>query len=214
MQIVLAHFGSLLAGFLVTLELTALGFVGALILGTILAVCRISPITPLRVLGGIYVEIFRNIPLLALLILFIFGLPDVGLTYSFFVSTVICLALSAASFVCEAMRAGINAVSVGQAEAARAIGLHFSASLRFIILPQAFRLMVQPLVNVFIGVALSSSLASAVGVSDLTNRTQLLNLQYAEATASFLVGGAFYLALALLGGTVGGHLERRLAVRR
>ncbi len=214
MHIIASHFGYLLAGFVVTLELTALGFVGALVLGTVLAVCRISPITPLRVIGGIYVEIFRNIPLLALLILFIFGLPDVGLTYSFFTSTAICLALSAAAFVCEAVRAGINAVSVGQAEAARAIGLGFSASLRHVILPQSFRVMVQPLVNVFIGVALSSSLASAVGVRDLTNRTQLLNLEYAEATATFLVGAAFYLALALLGGTVGGQLERRLAVRR
>ena len=214
MHIIASHFGYLLAGFVVTLELTALGFVGALVLGTVLAVCRISPITPLRVIGGIYVEIFRNIPFLALLILFIFGLPDVGLTYSFFTSTAICLALSAAAFVCEAVRAGINAVSVGQAEAARAIGLGFSASLRHVILPQSFRVMVQPLVNVFIGVALSSSLASAVGVRDLTNRTQLLNLEYAEATATFLVGAAFYLALALLGGTVRGQLERRLAVRR
>jgi glutamate transport system permease protein len=214
MHVVLSHFPDLLAGFLVTVELTVLGYLGALILGTILAVCRIGPITPLRVIGSIYVEVFRNIPLLALLILFVFGLPDVGLTYSFFVSTAICLALSGAAFVCESMRAGINSVAVGQAEAARAIGLTFSKSLRFIILPQAFRSMVQPLVNVFIGVALSSSLASVVGVTDITNRTQFLNLQYAEATATFLVSAAFYIALALLGGGVGGYLERRLAVRR
>lgn len=214
MGIVLSHLPDLLAGYLVTLELTALGFLGALVLGTVLAICRVGPITPLRVIGSVYVEIFRNIPLLALLILFVFGLPDVGLTYSFFVSTAICLALSGAAFVCKAMRSGINAVSVGQAEAARAIGLSFSKSLRFVILPQAFRSMVQPLVNVFIGVALSSSLASAVGVSDLTNRTEFLNLQYAEATASFLVGAVFYIVLALAGGTVGGYLERRLRVAR
>lgn len=214
MHVVLSHFPDLLSGFLVTVELTVLGYLGALILGTILAVCRIGPITPLRVIGSIYVEVFRNIPLLALLILFVFGLPDVGLTYSFFVSTAICLALSGAAFVCESMRAGINSVAVGQAEAARAIGLTFSKSLRFIILPQAFRSMVQPLVNVFIGVALSSSLASVVGVTDITNRTQFLNLQYAEATATFLVSAAFYIALALLGGGIGGYLERRLAVRR
>src|ERR1700712_4986589 len=144
MHIVLSHFGSLLAGFRVTLELTALGFVGALILGTILAVCRISPITPLRVLGGIYVEIFRNIPLLALLILFIFGLPDVGLTFSLFSSAAICLALTGGAYVCESVRSGINAVPVGQAEAARAIGLSFSKVLRLVGLPQALRTMVPP----------------------------------------------------------------------
>jgi glutamate transport system permease protein len=214
MHIVLTHFSDLLAGFVVTLELTALGFLGAVLLGTSLAILRVSPITPLRVVGSSYVEFFRNIPLLALLILVVFGLPDLGVTYSLFTSAALCLALSGAAFVCEAMRGGINAVSVGQAEAARAIGLTFTQSLRFVILPQAFRAMVQPLVNVFIGVALSSSLAAAVGVSELTNRTQQLNLEYAEAVASFLVAGALYLLLALSGGGIGGWLERRLAIRR
>ncbi len=214
MHIILSHIGDLLAGFLVTIELTVLGFLGAVILGTFLAVFRVVPVTPLRVVGALYVEFFRNIPLLALLILVIFGLPDVGVTYSLFVSATICLALSGAAFVCEAMRAGINTVSVGQAEAARAIGLTFVQSLRYIILPQAFRTMVQPLVNVFIGVALSSSLAAAVGVSELTNRTQQLNLKYAEAVGSFLVAGVLYLLLAMTGGGVGGWLERRLVIRR
>jgi len=214
MHIVLTHFSDLLAGFVVTLELTALGFLGAVLLGTSLAILRVSPITPLRLVGSSYVEFFRNIPLLALLILVVFGLPDLGVTYSLFTSAALCLALSGAAFVCEAMRGGINAVSVGQAEAARAIGLTFTQSLRFVILPQAFRAMVQPLVNVFIGVALSSSLAAAVGVSELTNRTQQLNLEYAEAVASFLVAGALYLLLALSGGGIGGWLERRLAIRR
>ena len=214
MNIILSHIDDLLAGFGVTIELTALGFLGAVILGTFLAVFRVVPVTPLRVVGAIYVEFFRNIPLLALLILVIFGLPDVGVTYSLFVSATICLALSGAAFVCEAMRAGINTVSVGQAEAARAIGLTFVQSLRYVILPQAFRTMVQPLVNVFIGVALSSSLAAAVGVSELTNRTQQLNLRYAEAVGSFLVAGVLYLLLAMTGGGVGGWLERRLVIRR
>jgi glutamate transport system permease protein len=214
MRIILSHIGDLLAGFGVTIELTGLGFLGAVILGTFLAVLRVVPVTPLRVVGAIYVEFFRNIPLLALLILVIFGLPDVGVTYSLFVSAAMCLALSGAAFVCEAMRAGINTVPVGQAEAARAIGLTFVQSLRYVILPQAFRTMVQPLVNVFIGVALSSSLAAAVGVSELTNRTQQLNLKYAEAVGSFLVAGVLYLLLAMTGGGVGGRLERRLAIRR
>ena len=121
------------------------------------------------------------------------------------------MAVFAGAFVCEAVRGGINTVAVGQAEAARSLGLTFTQSLRHVILPPAFRTMVQPLVNIFIGVVLGSSLASAVGVSELTNRTQVLNLQSAEAVVLFLVSGAIYLAVALLGGAAGGALERRVS---
>ena len=210
MDVVTSNVGFLLGGLLVTLELTVLGFVGALLLGTVLAVFRVSPIAPLRVAGAVYVEILRNMPLLSLLVLVVFGLPDIGLTLSLFTSAAICLAAFGAAFVCEAVRGGINTVPVGQAEAARSLGFTFTQSLRFVILPPAFRRMVQPLVNIFIGIALSSSLAAAVGVSELTNRTQVLNLQSAEAVVLFLVSGALYLTIALLGGAAGGVLERRL----
>jgi glutamate transport system permease protein len=210
-RVVTDNLGFLLGGLLVTLELTVLGFVGALLLGTVLAVFRVSPIAPLRWVGAGYVEVLRNMPLLTLLILVVFGLPDVGLTFSLFTSAAMCMAAFAAAFVCEAVRGGINTVPVGQAEAARSLGMTFTQSLRYVILPPAFRTMVQPLVNIFIGVVLGSSLASAVGVSELTNRTQVLNLQSAEAVVLFLVSGAIYLVIALLGGAAGGALERRVS---
>jgi glutamate transport system permease protein len=210
-DVVTDNLGFILGGLLVTLELTVLGFVGALLLGTVLAVFRVSPITPLRWAGAVYVEVLRNMPLLTLLILVVFGLPDIGITFSLFTSAALCMAAFAAAFVCEAVRGGINTVPVGQAEAARSLGFTFSQSLRYVILPPAFRTMVQPLVNIFIGVVLGSSLASAVGVSELTNRTQVLNLQSAEAVVLFLVSGAIYLAIALLGGAAGGALERRVS---
>jgi len=210
-HVVTDNLGFLLGGLLVTLELTVLGFVGALLLGTVLAVFRVSPVAPLRWVGAVYVEVLRNMPLLTLLILVVFGLPDIGITFSLFTSAALCMAGFGAAFVCEAVRGGINAVSVGQAEAARSLGFTFAQSLRYVILPPAFRTMVQPLVNIFIGVVLGSSLASAVGVSELTNRTQVLNLQSAEAVVLFLVSGAIYLAIALLGGAAGGALERRVS---
>jgi glutamate transport system permease protein len=210
-RVVTDNLGFLLGGLLVTLELTVLGFVGALLLGTVLAVFRVSPIAPLRWVGAVYVEVLRNMPLLTLLILVVFGLPDVGITFSLFTSAAVCMAAFAAAFVCEAVRGGINTVPVGQAEAARSLGFTFTQSLRYVILPPAFRTMVQPLVNIFIGVVLGSSLASAVGVSELTNRTQVLNLQSAEAVVLFLVSGAIYLVIALLGGAAGGALERRVS---
>ncbi|MCU1614250.1 MAG: Amino acid transporter rane protein [Frankiales bacterium] len=214
MDVVTGHVGYILGGFLVTVELTLLGYVGALLLGTVLAVFRVGPITPLRIVGAAYVEFFRNIPLLTFLILFVFGLPDVGLTFSLFLSSAVCLAMTGAAYVCESVRSGINAVPVGQAEAARAIGLSFSKVLRLVVLPQAFRTMVPPLVNVFIGMALGSSIAAAVGVAELTNRTQQLNLEYAQAVVTFLVAGAFYVAMAFLGAGGGRWLERRLGARR
>jgi glutamate transport system permease protein len=183
------------------------------LLGTVLAVFRVSPVVPLRVGGAVHVEVLRNMPLLSLLILVVFGLPDVGVTFSLFDSAAVCLAACGGAFVCEAVCGGINAVPLGQAEAARALGFTFTQSLRHVILPPAFRTMVQPLMNIFIGITLGSSLAAAVGVSELTNRTQVLNLQSAEAVVLFLVSGAMYLAIALLGGTVGGALERRLTRR-
>jgi glutamate transport system permease protein len=210
-HVVTDNLGFLLGGLLVTLELTAIGFLGALVLGTVLAVFRVSPIAPLRAAGAVYVELLRNMPLLTLLILVVFGLPDVGVTFSLFTSAALALAAFGAAFVCEAVRGGINAVPVGQAEAARSLGFTFTQSLRYVILPPAFRTMVQPLVNIFIGIALGSSLAGAVGVPELTNRTQVLNLQSAEAVVLFLVSGAIYLTIALLGGAAGGALERRVS---
>jgi glutamate transport system permease protein len=201
-------------GILTTLAITALAFVGSVLLGTLVAVFRVSPIPPLRIVGAVYVELFRNIPLLSLLILVAYGLPYVGITFSLFTTAVVCLALVSSSFACETVRAGINGVSVGQAEAARAIGMTFTQSLATIILPQALRTMVQPLVNIFIGVALGSSLAAAVSVGELTYQAQQIGNKTAESMLLFLISAVVYIVIALLGGGAGSVLERRLAVRR
>jgi glutamate transport system permease protein len=206
--------GALWQGILTTLAITALAFVGSVVLGSLMAVFRVSPIPPLRILGAVYVELFRNIPLLSLLILVAYGLPYVGITLSLFTTAVVSLALVSSSFACETVRAGINGVSVGQAEAARAIGMTFTQSLSTIILPQALRTMVQPLVNIFIGVALGSSLAAAVSVGELTYQAQQIGNKTAESMLLFLISAVVYIVIALLGGGAGSILERRLAVHR
>jgi glutamate transport system permease protein len=204
----------LLGGLAVTLELTVLSFLGALVLGTILGVFRVSPVSPLRAFGAAYVGVLRNVPLLVLLVLFVFGLPDIGISYSLFISAVICMALYAASFVCETVRSGIRTVPLGQAEAARAVGLTFTQVLRYVILPQAFRAMVQPLANVFIGVVLGTSLVAAVGVPDLTNRGSALTLRYDQPLIVFAWATAFYVAITLGAGLLAGRLERAVRIRR
>ncbi|MCW2812431.1 MAG: amino acid transporter permease [Friedmanniella sp.] len=208
------NLGALWQGVLTTLAITALAFLSSVLLGTLVAVFRVSPIPPLRLVGAVYVEIFRNIPLLALLILVAYGLPEVGISLSLFTTAVLSLALVSAAFACETVRAGINGVPVGQAEAARALGLTFTQSLARVILPQALRTMVQPLVNIFIGVALGSSLAAAVSVGELTYQAQQVGNRTAEAMLLFGISALVYVVIALLGGGLGSVLERRLAVRR
>jgi glutamate transport system permease protein len=208
------NLGVLWQGILTTLSITALAFVSSVLLGTVAAVFRVSPIPPLRIVGAVYVELFRNIPLLSLLILVAYGLPQVGVTLSYYATAVVCLALVSGSFACETVRAGINGVPVGQAEAARAIGMTFGQSLATIILPQALRSMVQPLVNIFIGVALGSSLAAALSVGELTYQAQQVGNKTAESMLLFVISAVVYIVIALLGGGAGSVLERRLAVRR
>lgn len=214
MQIFLDNLPDFGRALLVTLALTAIGFAGSLVIGTVTAVFRVSPITPLRWVGTAYVELFRNMPLLSLLIVVVFGLPDIGLTLSLFTCAVLCMMLIGGAFTCEALRSGINAVPEGNAEAARSIGLTFSQSILYVVMPQAVRSMVQPLVNIFIGQLIGSSLAAAVNVPELTYTVQYLNLQYAGGLTLYAIAAAIYIVIALLSGGVGTRLERRLAVHR
>jgi glutamate transport system permease protein len=208
------NLGVLVAGLGTTLAITAMAFVSALVLGTVVAVFRVSPIPPLRAVGTVYVELFRNIPLLSLLILVAYGLPYAGVSLSLFTTAVVSLAMVSAAFACETVRAGINGVPIGQVEAARALGFTFTQSLTRVILPQALRTMVQPLVNIFIGVALGSSLAAAVSVGELTYQAQQVGNRTAESMLLFVISAVVYVVIALLGGGVGSVLERRLAVQR
>lgn len=206
--------GQLGRGLLLTLAMTALTFTGAVAGGLVVAVLRICPVAPLRAFGAGYVTVFRNIPLLVLLVLFVFGLPDLGLLYPLFATASTAMALYWAAFVCEVVRSGVRAVPRGQAEAARALGLGFGQCLRHVILPQAVRPMVQPLGSIFIGCALSTSLAAAVGVAELTGQAEFLTLRYDQPLTSFAITTVIYVALTLTSGLVAGRVERKLAVVR
>lgn len=207
MDLIVQSLPMLLQGAAYTLGLTVCGYGFALMLGTVLAVFRVSPVPPLRWFGTVYVEIFRNIPLLSLLILIAHGMPDAGLRLSYFWSGVLGLTLSSAAFICENVRSGINTVPVGHAEAARSIGLGFIGTLRHVVLPQAFAAMVQPLVNVFIGTLLGSALCAAIAVNELTYVSQALSGRTAQAVVFFLFSGAMYLTIALVAAYTGRRIE-------
>jgi glutamate transport system permease protein len=202
-------------GFVTTLELSVLSSVLALVGGTLLAAMRVSPVPTLRAAGATYVELVRNTPLTVVFFFVVFVLPQLDILLPYFAFAVIALTVYHAAFFCEAVRSGINAVGVGQAEAARSIGLTFRQSLRLVVLPQAFRTVIPPLINVVIALIKNSSIAAAFGVVELTaTGTRLANAN-GDAVIAVLVGVAVcYLVLTLPSGWLAGRLERRVAVAR
>lgn len=152
-------------GFKNTLILFLISAVFALILGTIVAALRVSPVTPMRALGTFYVNVVRNTPLTLVFVFFVFGYPRLGFPNPGFVTlAIVALSLYTATYVSEAIRAGINTVPMGQAEAARAIGLPFAKTMSLVILPQAFRAVMPPLMSVFIALLKNTTVAAGFSV--------------------------------------------------
>jgi glutamate transport system permease protein len=151
MDVVFGHLDVYLEGMWRTVQLTALSFLFAFVIGTFVAAMRVSPVPPLRWAGTVYIELVRNTPLLVLMFIFFFGFPSIGIKFeSKFVSAIIVLSAYTGTFVGETVRSGINALSKGQAEAARSIGLTFPQVMGIIVLPQALRTVVAPLGGIFI----------------------------------------------------------------
>jgi glutamate transport system permease protein len=208
-----SNLGVFREGLTVSVEISVCVFVFSGLLGVLLAAARISPVPPLRLAAGLYVSVVRSVPLLVLLTVFVFGLPEIGVLYSLFWTAVTAMSLYWATFVCEAVRSGIRTVPVGQIEAARALGLGFSRVLRLVVLPQALRAMVQPMATLLIAVTLNSSLAAAVGVTDeLTGRTELLDQQYAQPLWTYGAAALCYVALTLGIGRAAALIDKRVRV--
>jgi glutamate transport system permease protein len=217
----------------VTLQVCLLSGIGALIVGTIVAIMRISPVPPLRAVGTTYVNVFRNIPLTVVSFFVAFGLPQLGsgaeflkipvldlifprlaIDLPYFRFFIIALSLYTGAFVCEALRSGVNAVSPGQAEAARSLGLTFSQNLRFIVLPQAWRYAIVPLGSVIIGMIKNSALGGFFGVSgSLSAAADVLTSQEGLPLIPVFIGISIgYLLLTVPLGIVLDRVELRRAV--
>ena len=215
MDAILDNLDAYRQGFVTTLELTVVSSVLALALGTLLAAMRVSPVPTLRAAGAAYVEVVRNTPLTVVFFFAVFVLPQLDIRMAFLQFAVIAVTVYHAAFFCEAVRSGVNAVGAGQAEAARSIGLTFTQSLRLVILPQAFRTVVPPLINVVIALTKNTSIAAAFGVVELTAvGTRLANANGDAVIAIFAGIAVCYLVLTLPSGWLAGQLERRVAVAR
>ncbi|WP_280828949.1 amino acid ABC transporter permease [Mycobacterium sp. OTB74] len=216
----------ILAAFWTTIELTVLAAVGALVLGTILAAMRLSPVPILNWLGSAYVNVVRNTPLTLIILFCSFGIGNTlritlvdpasptAVVDSNFRLAALGLTMYTATFVCETLRSGVNTVPLGQAEAARSLGLTFGQNLRIILLPQAFRAVINPLGSVLIALVKNTTIASAIGVAEAA----LLMKEMIENTAALLAVGSIFAAgfvvLTLPLGLLFGWLGRRYAVVR
>ena len=214
MEAVLDNLAAYREGFVATLALTVVSAVLALLLGTLLAGARVSPAPPLRWAGAAYVETVRNTPLTIVFFFSAFVLPQLNIGLSFFTFAVIALAVYHAAFFCEALRSGINSVGVGQTEAARSIGLTFGQSLRLVVLPQAFRTVIPPLINVFIALTKNTSIASAFGVVELTSIGTRLSAATGQPIGVLTGVALFYLVITIPSALLAGSVERRVAIAR
>jgi glutamate transport system permease protein len=215
-RVVVDNFDLYRGGFLKTLGICLWSGLGAVVLGTLLAVFRVSPVPPLRWTGTAYVTLVRNCPLTVVLFFVAFGLPEVGVRQSYYRFAVAGLIVYTAAFVCEAVRSGINAVPTGQAEAARAIGLTFGQSLRNVVLPQALRTVVPPLGSVLIAMVKNSAIVGAFGVGgELYNVGATLTGARGLSALPVLTGVVLgYLAITIPAGVGLQVLERKVAVAR
>ena len=215
MEAVLSSLDSYWEGFSVTLELLAIGGLGALLLGVVVAFLRISPIASLRWLATGYTELMRNTPLTLVFFFLAIVLPALQLGIDFKVAAYLALALYTSAFVAEAVRSGINGVPVGQAEAARSVGLTFGQTVSSVIMPQAVRMVIPPLINVLIALTKNTSVAGAFFVKELFASAQdVINLRGDQVFAILIAVAVFYLIVTVTLGRVAAVVERRVAVLR
>jgi glutamate transport system permease protein len=205
----------LLRGFGVTLLLLLISGVGAFVVGLLIAAMRISPVASLRAFATVYTEMLRNTPLTLVLFFCAFVLPYLGVRTEFFVLACIGLTAYTSPFIAEAIRSGVNGVAIGQAEAARSLGLDFGQTLRLIVLPQAVRMVIPPLINVYIALTKNTSVAGGFFVAELFLTGRDIINSRGDAVFAILISVAFlYLVITIPLGRIAALVERKVAILR
>jgi polar amino acid transport system permease protein len=205
------HSGYLLQGALATLGISVASILLGLVCGLLAALMRMSPRAVINRPAAFYVWIMRGTPVLVQLIILYTGLPQLGVKLSVLEAAIIGLGVNEGAYLAEIFRAGIAAVPKGQFEAARAIGLSSFQTMRLVVLPQAFRIVIPPLGNAFNGLMKTSSLASVISMDELLRRTELLIQVQFKVLEIFVVAALYYLMLTTLWGFCQHWLERHFA---
>ena len=210
------NFDEFVSGFWTTVELVVVSFVIAMAVGTLIAAFRVAPNAWLQRIGGLYVESFRNVPLLVLIFISYPGLRRAGVDISAFVAGVASLGLYTAAYVAEALRSGVFSVSKGQIEASLSLGFTYPQTMRRIILPQAFRTVISPLGSLIIAMIKNSAIlgGSILALNDLLKTGRVIASRTFDVIPAFVSAAAGYLVLTGLATLAIRMLESRYAVKR
>lgn len=209
-EIIINSLPLLLVGAGITIEISALSVGFGLLIGTVLGVCRICLNKPLRYFAAIYVELIRGTPLLVQIFVAYFALPLLtGSRVDPFVAAIAACSINSGAYVAEIFRGGIQSIDVGQMEAGRSLGLTWSQTMRFVILPQAFKRIIPPLGNEFIAMLKDSSLVSVIGFEELTRRGQLIIARTYASLEIWTAVAFIYLVMTFTISRFVAYLERR-----
>lgn len=205
-----------LNGLLVTWGMSAASFAMVMVLAVLITVMRVSPFRPLRMVGDLYVQVFRNIPGVALLIIIVYALPNLRVVLDYRTCVVATTVLMGSAFGSENFMSGINTIGVGQIEAARSIGLSFGQILRKIVIPQALRTTVLPMTNLLIAVMLTTALGSQVPLNprELTGVVSFVNTRATGGILAFLISALAYVGSAFVIGLVGNRIDKKVRILR
>ena len=208
--------GQYFEALLTTWRLTAVSFAGAFLIGILITVARVSPIRPLRFFGDLYVQVFRNVPGAALLILLVYALPYLQVVLPYDVCVTAATILIPSAFASEHLMSGMNTIAPGQIEAARSLGLTFLQMIRRIIIPQALRSSVLPMTNLLVATMLTTSLASQVPMRprELTGLVSYINTHDTGGVMAFVISAALYCLTALALGKIGSLVDRKVRILR
>ncbi|CAM3486895.1 amino acid ABC transporter permease [Paenibacillus lactis] len=210
-SILIDYWDDFMAGLGRTVLASLLGLIGSLVLGTLIAILRIAPYRILNVVGTVYVEFIRNIPLLVTVFFFFLGVPALGIAMEPFTAGTLGLIVYTAAFVAESIRAGIQAVPSGQSEAARSSGLSYIQTMRYIILPQAVKIVLPAIGNQMINLVKNSSVLAVIAGLDLMYYADIINLKTFKGIPVYTLVALFYLLLTIPLSQAVHYMERRFA---
>jgi glutamate transport system permease protein len=215
MNVLFDNFTAYREGFVGTLAITAVSAILALVLGVLMAGFRVSPVPPLRFFGTAWVTLLRNTPLTLLFLIATFVVPEILFPgMSPFILAALALGFYTSSFICEAIRSGVSTVPLGQAEAARSLGMTFGQTLRMIVLPQAVRTVLPPLSSLLIALTKNSAIAGAFSVTELFGWQKLMSDKGFNVVPIFISVALGYLVITFAISGVFRLLERRMEVAR
>lgn len=208
--------GDYLSALVTTWWMTAVSFAFVMVLSVAITVMRVSPLKPLRLAGDFYVQVFRNIPGVALLVIVVYALPNLRVVLDYTTCVIVTTVLMASAFGSENFMSGINTIGVGQIEAARSLGLTFTQIISKIVIPQALRSAVLPMTNLLIAVMLTTALGSQVPMNpeELTGIVSYINTRSTGGVLAFLIAALGYVGTAAVISLIGNRLDKKVRILR